>query len=123
MAAPVQATTATDGAEALPVPRAFVAATVHVYEFPVVSPFTVTDETAPVAKAVKLPFDDVHVAAYPVIVLPLLAPAAKDTRSEPFATFVALTAVGAAGDPTISAPEATDAAPAPAALIAFTVHV
>ena len=56
----VEGTTAADAAEAEPVPRAFVAVTVNVYEMPFVRPFTVQN-SAPSVTQVFEPGDDVTV--------------------------------------------------------------
>jgi hypothetical protein len=73
------------------------------------------------------PFDEVQVAMKPVIALPLLAPAVNDTVSGAVVVVVdpatALTAVGAAGDPSITAGDGVDAALVPMALVALTVHL
>ena len=80
------------------------------------------------ALLVTPPLLEVHVAVCPVIALPLLAPRAKVTVSEPVAIVVepdaALTAVGAAGtvDGT-TALEGADAGPVPTGLVAVTVNV
>jgi len=59
----VLGTTAVDAGEGAPVPLAFVAVTVHAYDFPFVSAFTMIGEPAPDADPVAPPFDDVHVTA------------------------------------------------------------
>lgn len=93
--------TEADGADAGPVPRAFVAFAVHVYLFAVVTPVTVNGDTVPVLVRVTPPLLDAHLAVKPVIALPLLAPALNDTFSGPVALVVepgtALTPVGAPG--------------------------
>jgi hypothetical protein len=62
-----------------------------------------------------------------VIALPLFAPSAKVTVSEPVLVAVdadtAFTAPGAAGDPTITGSDGADARLAPRALLALTVQV
>ena len=55
--------------------------------------------------------------------LPLFTPAVKLTFSWPLATLTADTPVGAAGEPTITGNEATDANPAPRPFVARTTHV
>jgi hypothetical protein len=55
--------------------------------------------------------------------LPLFAPGVNATRIWPDATCVAVTPVGAAGEPTITATDGAEARPAPRALVAVTVHV
>jgi hypothetical protein len=54
--------TASDGADATPVPTALVAWTVHVYVLPVVTPATVNGDPAPVCTPVAPPLLDPHVA-------------------------------------------------------------
>ena len=56
----VLGTAAADAGDAAPVPFAFVAATVHVYDFPLVRPPTTIGEPAPDAEPAVPPFDDVH---------------------------------------------------------------
>ena len=56
----VLGTTAADAGDATPVPFAFVAATVHVYDFPLVRlPTTVGDPRSDTEPAAP-PFDDTH---------------------------------------------------------------
>ena len=78
-----------------------------------------------VADAVRVvpPFVDVQVAAKLVIALPLFAPGVNDTRNEPTAVSTAVTAVGATGEPAITAPDSDDWAPVPAAFTAATRNV
>jgi len=121
--APAQALTAADGAEARPAPREFVPLTVHVYLLPAVRRVTVSGVRVPVFERATPPLLDVHEAVYPVIARPLLAPDRNDTRSEPAATLVVATRVGAAGDPMITAAEALDHDPPPRPFVALTLHV
>jgi len=120
---PPQALTDADGADASPVPRAFVARTVHVYRLPAVKCATVIGEAVPVFERVAPPLDETHAAVYPVIALPLFAPGVNLTFSEPAATLTAVTCVGAAGAPTIAAADGSLAGPVPRAFVARTVHV
>ena len=53
-------TTAADADEAAPVPFAFVAATVHVYDFPFVRPTTTVGDAVGEAEPGVPPFDDAH---------------------------------------------------------------
>jgi hypothetical protein len=76
-----------------------------------------------VADFVTPPLLDVHVAVWLWIVLPLFAPIVNVTRSVPDAILVATTAVGGAGEPTITGPDAADASPIPRAFFAVTLHV
>jgi hypothetical protein len=73
------------------------------------------------------PLLEVQVAVKLVIALPLLAPGVNDTVTGAVVVVVepgvALTAVGAAGDPTITAADGGDATPTPRALVAVTEHV
>jgi len=55
--------TTADAGDGAPSPFAFVAVTVHVYDFPFVSPFTTIGEPAPDAEPAAPPFDDVQFAA------------------------------------------------------------
>jgi hypothetical protein len=96
----------------------------------VVTPATVigaavAPECVPVL--VTPPLLDTHVAVWLVIALPLFAPILYVTVNEPVAVVVAcdtaLTAVGAAGEPTITASDGADARPAPRAFVALTVQV
>jgi pheromone shutdown protein TraB len=99
---------------------------------PVVTPVTVIVAAAApawVPLRVTPPLDDVHVAVWPEIALPLSEPIVKVTRSEPVAVAVAvvvepdaaLTPVGAAG--TVAGTMVFDAAPVPTAFVARTEHV
>ena len=119
--------TAGDAADARPAPRALVALTVHVYVFPVVAAVTVSGDEALVAVLVAPPSDDTHVAVKLVTALPLFEPGVNDTTSDAVAVVVeddtAVTAVGGAGDPTITGADAADTTPAPRAFVALTVHV
>ena len=116
----VAGTTAPDAVDAEPVPAAFVAVTVNVYEVPFVRPVTVQLVVAVVQ--VSDPGEDVTV--YPVIALPpLLEGAVQET-----ATWVDPntpdTPVGAPGTVAgTTADDAEDAAPAPALFVAATVNV
>src|SRR4029077_19519452 len=119
--------TGSDGAESRPAPRALVAFTVHVYDLPVVTAATVIGAAvapACVPVLVTPPLLDTHVAVWLVIALPLFAPIVNVTTNEPVAVVVepdfATTAVGAAGEPTITGSEGADAKPAPRAFVAFT---
>ena len=73
------------------------------------------------------PLLDVQVAVWLMIALPLLAPIVNVTVNEPVGVVVepdlATTFVGAAGEPTITAGDAADAALKPIPLVALTVHV
>ena len=121
--------TASDGADATPVPIPFVAWTVHVYVAAVVKAVTVNGDPAPLCTPVAPPLLDPHVAVYPVIALPpLFAGAANVTVNDPVAVVVepdtAFTAVGASGAVTaVTALDAADAGPVPTAFVAVTVHV
>ena len=68
-----------------------------------------------------------RVAVWPVIALTLSAPSVNVTVNEPVVVVVdpdtALTPVGAAGEPTITAPDAADAGPVPTTFVAVTVKV
>ena len=75
---------------------------------PVVSPDTVTGPDAADAVRVVPPFVDVQVAVKLVIALPLFAPGVNDTRNEPATASTACTAVGAKGEPAITAPDSGD---------------
>jgi hypothetical protein len=70
---------------------------------------------------------EVHVAVWLVMALPLSAPRVNFTFSElvdvMVAPALALTPVGAPGEPTITGPDALEAVPVPAALLALTVQV
>jgi hypothetical protein len=85
-----------------------------------VTPECVPDRATP-------PLLDVQVARWLVIALPLFAPSAKVTTSEPVVVAVeadtARTPAGAAGDPTITGRDGTDAGPVPTAFVAVTVKV
>jgi hypothetical protein len=56
----VLGTAATEAGEARPVPFAFVAVTVHVYDLPFDKPLTTTGEAASAADPAVPPFDEVH---------------------------------------------------------------
>jgi hypothetical protein len=123
----VPTTSGADRADARPVPREFVPATLHVYVLPVVRPDTVIGLDPPPCAAVAPPSLEVQVAVKPEVAAPLFAPAVKLTDAPPVAFVVdpvtAATAVGAAGDPTITAAEAVEAVPGPTAFVAVTVQV
>jgi hypothetical protein len=59
-----------DGADAGPLPIAFVPETRQVYVLPFVRPFTVSGDAEPEAFPAVPPLLDVHVAAYEVMLLP-----------------------------------------------------
>jgi len=117
----VEGMIAAEAVEADPVPAAFVAVTVNVYEVPLVRPVTVQLVDAVVQ--VNEPGDDVTV--YPVIAEPPdEAGALQDTTDWAFAFAVADTEVGAPGAVAgTTAPEAVDGDPGPAAFVAVTVNV
>ena len=119
----VLGTAAADAADGTLVPFAFVAVTVHVYDFPFVSPVTTIGEAAPDAEPATPPFDDTHAALYPVIALPPSNGATNDTdtRAFPAPTRGAAGALGTVlGTATA---DAGDCAPVPFAFVAATVHV
>jgi len=58
----VLGTAATDAGDAAPAPSAFVAVTVHVYDFPFDNPLTTIGEPAPDPAPATPPFDDAHAA-------------------------------------------------------------
>jgi hypothetical protein len=58
----VLGTTGSDAGDGAPEPFAFVAVTVHVYDFPFVSAPTTSGDAVPDAKPGAPPFDDVHPA-------------------------------------------------------------
>jgi len=112
-----------DGCEAGPVPRALVAFTVHVYDLPGVSPFTVTGPVRADFDFVTPPLLDVHVAVYFVIGEPLLLGAPNPTFRAPLATRVTRATVAAAGAPTVTEPDITDGGPSTNPFSAVTVNV
>jgi hypothetical protein len=116
----VAGVTALEVSEGAPVPTAFVAVTVNLYEVPLVRPVTVIGVVAPVP--VKLPGCEVTV--YEVIGLPPLLPgAAKETEACALPP-VAVAAVGASGTVAgVTAEEAEEAEPVPTLLVAVTVKV
>lgn len=89
---------------------------------PAVSPDTVAGLAVALIVFAAPAFDGVHAIVYPVIAAPLLAGAVKVSFNDPDATFAALCVAGAAGAPTITAPEAAFG-PAPRAFVACTAHV
>jgi hypothetical protein len=115
--------TAADAGDAGPVPFTFVALTVHVYDFPFVSPPTTVGDAVSAAEPGVPPFDDVHTNPKPVIGLP---PSAGGTNDTVTCAFPAVS-VGAAGALGIvlgmTVADAGDAGPAPLAFAAVTVHV
>ncbi len=56
----VLGTAAADAGEKAPVPFPFVAATVHVYDFPFVRPLTTVGDATSLTETVTPPFDDTH---------------------------------------------------------------
>ena len=117
----VDGVTAADADEAEPVPLAFVAVTVNVYEVPFVNPATVHEVVAVVH--VNEPGEDVTV--YELIEAPpLLTGAVHDTTDEAFAFEVPETEVGAPGTGAgTTAADAADAKPDPEVLAAVTANV
>jgi hypothetical protein len=106
-----------EGAEAGPVPTAFVARTVNVYAVPSVRPVIVIGLPVPVA--VRPPGEAVIV--YEVIDDPCPEGAVNATVASPVAVGTAPTLVGAAGVPGITALDGADVGPVPTALVAVTV--
>ena len=104
-------------------PFAFVAVTVHVYDFPFANPLTEMGEAVPAAAPAAPPFDDTHAALYPVIALPPSNGATNDT----VACALPADTVGAAGPSGtrfgIASGDGTDGAPSPLLFVAVTVHV
>jgi hypothetical protein len=112
--------TALDADDAAPVPAAFVAVTVKVYDVPLVKPDTVSGLDEP--DAVNEPGLDV--AVYDVIALPPLDEGAVNVTLVLALPAVAVPMVGAPG--TVIAVielDALDAAPVPTAFVALTVKV
>ena len=119
----VLGTAAADAADGVPSPFAFVAVTVHVYDLPLESDPTVSGDVAPLALPAVPPFDDVQLAVYFVIALP---PSFGAVNVTVICALPDVTpgAAGAAGTVLgVVAAEAGDAAPAPFAFVAATVHV
>jgi hypothetical protein len=117
-------TAARDATDAGPLPRPFDARTVHVYDFPFVSPNTVIDGLPPIWLVDTAP--DVQVAVSLVIALPFAAGWMKFTRIwESPAVTVGRT--GASGTwPAglgVTAFDGSDSGPSPLLLCAKTVHV
>ena len=119
----VLGTTTADAGDAAPGPFAFVAATVHVYDFPFDRPPTTIGDPAPGAEPGAPPFDDPQAAVYAVMALPPFPGATNDTVTCAFPD----NAVGGAGaSGTVLGTAAADAgekAPVPFAFVAATVHV
>ena len=119
----VLGTTAADAGDAAPVPFAFVADTVHVYDFPFVNPPTTVGDAVSEAEPGVPPLDDEHTSPKPVIALPPSVGGTNDTVTCAFPA----TTVGAAGALGtvlgIATVDAGDAAPVPFAFVAATVHV
>jgi hypothetical protein len=119
----VLGTAAADAADGAPSPFAFVAVTVHVYVLPFVSAVTTSGDAAPVAEPEVPLFVESQSAVYPVMALPPSGGAVKLTAIWALA---AATAGCAGADGTvlgITAADAGEAAPAPFAFVAVTVHV
>ena len=119
----VLGTTTVDAGDGTPVPFAFVARTVHVYDFAFERPPTRMGELAPEADPVAPPFDDTHAAPKPVIGLPPSNGAMNETVTRAFPA----TAVGCAGASgtrfgTATA-DGTEGALSPLLFVAVTVHV
>ena len=115
--------TAFDAADRQPVPRLFVAVTVHVYFLPGVSLLTVTWVDRCDHDRVVPPFDDVQVAVYLAIAAPLFFEALNDTLMAPFMTFDADTEDGVAGVPIVTGPVGSDCGPTPEPVTAATLNV
>jgi hypothetical protein len=116
-------TTTTDATDAGPEPLAFVADTVHVYDFPFDKPPTTTGEPAPDAEPATPPLDDTHDPSNSVIALP---PSSGATNVTVTCASPAPTAGCAGADGTvlgITTAEAGDDGPVPFAFVALTVHV
>jgi len=111
-----------DESEATPVPAAFVAVTVNVYEVPFLRPVTVQLRAPFVVHVFELGED---VTVYPVTdAPPLSAGAVQDTTEETFAVDVADTAVGAPGAVAgTAAADAVEAVEVPDAFVAVTLNV
>jgi hypothetical protein len=117
----VEGTAAADALEAVPVPDAFVAVTLNVYEVPFARPLTVQV----LAEVVQVNDPGVEVTVYPVIAAPPFEDGAvQDTTDWPFALELAETEVGAPG--TVDGVAAADAAEAllvPIGFVAVTLNV
>ena len=119
----VLGTAAADAGDGELVPFAFVAFTVHVYDFPFDNEPTTIGELAPGAEPAAPPFDDTHAAMYPVIALPPSNGATNDTVTCAFAANV-VGAAGASGTRFgMAAVEGSDGELVPFAFVAVTVHV
>jgi hypothetical protein len=117
----VEGTIDADADEAAPVPLAFVAVTVNVYEVPFVRPAT----AQLVELVVQVNEPGVEVTVYELIAAPpVLAGAVQDRTDDAFAAPVALTAVGAPGTVEgTTAADADEAEPVPDTFVAVTVNV
>jgi hypothetical protein len=119
----VLGTTAADAGDNAPVPFAFVAVTVHVYDFPFVSPLTTVGDAMSAAEPGTPPFDDAHATAYPVIGLPPSNGATNDTVTCAFPADTVGCAGGSGTRLGTTTTEAGDAALAPFAFVAVSVQV
>jgi hypothetical protein len=121
----VRGVTAPEAADSGPVPAALIAATLNVYVWPLSSPVIVRDVAGElVVTGVCATAPTYGVIRYPVIWLPPSdTGAVHDTSTEP-SPAVPPTAVGAPGTVRgVTAAEAAESSPVPAALVAATVNV
>jgi hypothetical protein len=119
----VEGVAGADGAEAGLVPTELVAVTVKVYAVPLVSPVTVQEVVVPLGVVQVWP--PLEVTVYFETGAPLAADAVQVTTDWVLAKEVADTLVGALGAVLagVTALEAADNAPVPAALVAATLKV
>jgi hypothetical protein len=109
-----------EGADAGPVPTAFVAMTVKVYAEPLARPFTTRGEEGPLA--LKLPGEDVTV--YDVIGAPPFEAGGVNATPACALPAAAMTSAGAPGSVAgVTLFEGADASPVPTELVAVTVNV
>jgi hypothetical protein len=115
--------TIADAGDAGPSPFAFVAVTVHVYDFPFVNAPTTIGDDGPEAEPGAPPFDDTQLAAKEVIALPPSKGAANDTAAcaSPDAATGCIGAEGTLLGTAIA--DGADGVPSPRPFVAVTAHV
>ena len=107
-----------------PVPLAFLAATLNVYVVPFVSPVTVCEVAVELnVRAVCATVPTYGVTTYAVIADPLSRRRRPRHRPPTRSPAPPAAPVGAAGAPTVTAPDATDCGPVPLAFLAATLNV
>jgi len=112
-----------DGADAGPVPIAFVPETRQVYVLPFVRAFTVSGEAEPEAFPAAPPLLDVHVAAYEVMLLPCGGAGPNATDAAPVAGVTLVMTGGPGRAAATTGADGGEAGLVPVPFVALTVQV